>query len=400
MLLRSQMSGYHAREGGGHGRQRDDIARAAIRGLLDALARLLHRLPDPDRDHRPRPFCAVWKELPPALAAGQDLLGRHPVPGRPAGRRRDPVLALPRRDAGKDAHLGENSGCPHLRPAVHRQTRGALLRLPRFDHSPVPGFSLDRIRQAQAGLARQACGNRRDQRRGRRLRPRSLGADARKGGHMSWGFWIVVGIVVAAAVWLISIYNGLVARRNRFKNAFAQIDVQLKRRYDLIPNLVETAKEYIKHERQTLEAVIAARASAQSANQRAAANPADAEAMKQMGAAEAGLSGALGRLFAVSEAYPELKANQTMMQLSEELTSTENKISFARQAYNDAVMSYNTAIESFPDNFVAGVACIVLWIDIVVGYSYLLSYGRPLVPMAGALAAVPHSVYAVTTLLA
>jgi LemA protein len=171
---------------------------------------------------------------------------------------------------------------------------------------------------------------------------------------MSWGFWIVVGIVVAAAVWLISIYNGLVARRNRFKNAFAQIDVQLKRRYDLIPNLVETAKEYIKHERQTLEAVIAARASAQSANQRAAANPADAEAMKQMGAAEAGLSGALGRLFAVSEAYPDLKANQTMMQLSEELTSTENKISFARQAYNDEVMSYNTAIESFPDNFVAG----------------------------------------------
>jgi LemA protein len=171
---------------------------------------------------------------------------------------------------------------------------------------------------------------------------------------MSWGFWIVVGIVVAAVVWLISIYNGLVARRNRFKNAFAQIDVQLKRRYDLIPNLVETAKEYIKHERQTLEAVIAARASAQSANQRAAANPADAEAMKQMGAAEAGLSGALGRLFAVSEAYPDLKANQTMMQLSEELTSTENKISFARQVYNDEVMSYNTAIESFPDNFVAG----------------------------------------------
>ncbi len=171
---------------------------------------------------------------------------------------------------------------------------------------------------------------------------------------MSWGFWIVVGIVVAAVAWLISIYNGLVAQRSRFKNAFAQIDVQLKRRYDLIPNLVETAREYIKHERQTLEAVIAARASAQSANQRAAANPADAEAMKQMGAAEAGLSGALGRLFAVSEAYPDLKANQTMMQLSEELTSTENKISFARQAYNDEVMSYNTAIESFPDNFVAG----------------------------------------------
>src|SRR6266705_3124287 len=169
---------------------------------------------------------------------------------------------------------------------------------------------------------------------------------------MSSGLWIFIGLIVAFVAWMISLYNGLVTLRNRFKNAFAQIDVQLKRRYDLIPNLVETAKEYIKHERQTLEAVIAARASAQSANQRAAANPADAEAMKQMGAAEAGLSGALGRLFAVSEAYPDLKANQTMMQVSEELTSTENKISFARQAYNDEVMSYNTAIESFPDNFV------------------------------------------------
>jgi LemA protein len=146
----------------------------------------------------------------------------------------------------------------------------------------------------------------------------------------------------------------VVALRNRFKNAFAQIDVKLKRRYDLIPNLVETAKGYLKHERGTLEAVIAARAGAQSANQRAAANPADAEAMKQMVAAEAGLSGALGRLFALSESYPDLKANQTMMQLSEELTSTENKISFSRQAYNDAVMEYNTAIESFPNNFVAG----------------------------------------------
>ncbi|HTQ73428.1 MAG TPA: LemA family protein [Burkholderiales bacterium] len=171
---------------------------------------------------------------------------------------------------------------------------------------------------------------------------------------MSWGFWIVVGIVVLGVVWLISIYNGLVAARNRFKNAFAQIDVQLKRRYDLIPNLVETAKGYIKHERETLEAVIAARAGAQSANRRAAADPGDAAAMKQMIAAEAGLSGALGRLFAVSESYPDLKANQNMMQLSEELTSTENKISFARQAYNDDVMSYNTAIESFPGNFVAG----------------------------------------------
>ena len=171
---------------------------------------------------------------------------------------------------------------------------------------------------------------------------------------MGWGSWTFIGIIVAAVLWLIAIYNRLVALRNRFKNAFAQIDVQLKRRYDLVPNLVETAKGYIKHERATLEAVIAARSSAQSANQRAAADPANAEAMKGLAAAEAGLSGALGRLFALSEAYPDLKANQTMMQLSEELTSTENKIAFARQAYNDAVMSYNTAVQSFPDNFVAG----------------------------------------------
>jgi LemA protein len=171
---------------------------------------------------------------------------------------------------------------------------------------------------------------------------------------MGWGSWTFIGIIVAAVLWLIAIYNRLIALRNRFKNAFAQIDVQLKRRYDLIPNLIETAKGYIKHERETLEAVITARSSAQSANRRAAANPADAEAMRQMGAAEAGLSGALGKFFALSEAYPDLKANQTMMQLSEELTSTENKIAFARQAYNDAVMSYNTAVQSFPDNFVAG----------------------------------------------
>ena len=171
---------------------------------------------------------------------------------------------------------------------------------------------------------------------------------------MTWGLWIFIGLIVAFIVWMISLYNGLVTLRNRFKNAFAQIDVQLKRRYDLIPNLVETAKGYIKHERETLEAVIAARNTAKSANQLAAADPADAEAMKKMAVAETGLSGALGRLFALSEAYPDLKANQTMMQLSEELTSTENKIAFARQAYNDEVMSYNTAIESFPGNFVAG----------------------------------------------
>lgn len=171
---------------------------------------------------------------------------------------------------------------------------------------------------------------------------------------MHWGLWVFVGLIVAFVVWMISLYNGLVTLRNRFKNAFAQIDVQLKRRYDLIPNLVETAKGYIKHERETLEAVIAARNTAKSANQVAAADPADPEAMKKMVAAETGLSGALGRLFALSEAYPDLKANQNMMQLSEELTSTENKIAFARQAYNDEVMAYNTAIESFPGNFVAG----------------------------------------------
>jgi LemA protein len=166
--------------------------------------------------------------------------------------------------------------------------------------------------------------------------------------------WVLLVVIVLLVVWLIAIYNNLVGLRNRFKNAFAQIDVQLKRRHDLIPNLVETAKGYMAHERNTLEAVIAARNTASGAAQRAAANPADAEAMKQMMTAEAGLSGALGRLFALSESYPDLKANQNMMQLSEELTGTENKIAFSRQAYNDAVMSYNTAIESFPNNFVAG----------------------------------------------
>ena len=172
---------------------------------------------------------------------------------------------------------------------------------------------------------------------------------------MNWtGLIIFLVILAAPFIWAVSIYNGLVALRNRFKNAFAQIDVQLKRRYDLIPNLVETAKGYMAHERQTLEAVIAARNTAVSANQRAAANPADGAAIQGLAAAESGLSGALGRLFALSEAYPDLKANQNMMQLSEELTSTENKIAFARQAFNDAVMSYNTRIESFPDNILAG----------------------------------------------
>ncbi len=169
---------------------------------------------------------------------------------------------------------------------------------------------------------------------------------------------IILGIVALFALivvaWAISTYNGLVALRNRFKNAFAQIDVQLERRYDLIPNLVETAKGYMKHERETLEAVIGARNHAASAAKAAAADPSDAGAMKGLLGAEAALGGAMGRLFAVMEAYPDLKANQNMMQLSEELTSTENKVAFSRQAYNDAVMRYNTERETFPSNLIAG----------------------------------------------
>src|SRR5262245_9461044 len=166
---------------------------------------------------------------------------------------------------------------------------------------------------------------------------------------------IVLAVVaVLTLFWVIGSYNGLVTLRNRFKNAFAQIDVQLKRRYDLIPNLVETAKGYMKHERETLEAVIAARNTAYAASKSAAANPADAGAMKQLLSAESGLGGALSRLMVVSEQYPDLKANQNMMQLTEELTSTENKISFARQAYNDSVMVYNTRRESFPTVIMAG----------------------------------------------
>jgi LemA protein len=156
------------------------------------------------------------------------------------------------------------------------------------------------------------------------------------------------------ALWLMSTYNRLVSLRNRFKNAFAQIDVQLKRRYDLIPNLVETAKGYLKHERGTLEAVIAARNAASAASARAAQAPGDVGAMKELSSAESALTGTLGRLFALAEAYPDLKANTTMTTLMEELTSTENKVAFSRQAYNDAVMGYNTARESFPANIVAG----------------------------------------------
>jgi LemA protein len=165
---------------------------------------------------------------------------------------------------------------------------------------------------------------------------------------------VLVVIVVIVALSATGIYNTLVSLRNRFKNAYAQIDVQLKRRYDLIPNLVETAKGYIKHEHDTLEDVIKARNIALAASQTAAANPADANAVKGVVSAEGGLTGALSRLMVVSEQYPDLKANQNMMQLTEELTSTENKIAFARQAYNDSVMEYNTSRESFPNVILAG----------------------------------------------
>lgn len=161
---------------------------------------------------------------------------------------------------------------------------------------------------------------------------------------------LLVAVLIAVGI---GIYNQLVTLRNRSLNAYAQIDVQLNRRHDLIPNLVETAKGYLQHEKGTLEAVIQARGTAVNANRRAAADPADPAAIQQAAAAEAGLSGALGRLFALAEAYPDLKANQNMRQLSEELTSTENKIAFARQAYNDAVLAYNTARETFPNNLVA-----------------------------------------------
>jgi LemA protein len=166
---------------------------------------------------------------------------------------------------------------------------------------------------------------------------------------------VLGGTALLVGFWLIGAYNGLVTLRNRFKNAFAQIDVQLKRRYDLIPNLVEVAKGYLKHESSTLEAVIAARNTAYAASKAAAANPADATAMQGLLSAESGLGGALSRLMVVSEAYPDLKANQNMMQLTEEMTSTENKISFARQAYNDAVTSYNTKRELFPTSLIAGI---------------------------------------------
>jgi len=164
---------------------------------------------------------------------------------------------------------------------------------------------------------------------------------------------ILLVILVAAGFFVVGLYNGLVMARNGYKNAFAQIDVQLTRRYDLIPNLVETAKAYMKHERETLEAVIQARNSAVSGLSAAKAQPGDAAAMQQLAGADNALTQTLGRLFALSEAYPDLKANQNMMQLSEELTSTENKVAFARQAYNDAVMGYNNRREMFPGSVIA-----------------------------------------------
>ena len=168
------------------------------------------------------------------------------------------------------------------------------------------------------------------------------------------GSIIFLLIIVFVVVYFISINNKLVALRNRFKNAFSQIDVQLQRRYDLIPNLVETAKTYMKHERETLTAVIEARNQAASAAQAAASHPEDATAMRALSGAESALTGALGKFFALSESYPDLKANTSMNQLMEELSSTENRVAFARQAFNDAVMEYNTYREQFPNSLIAG----------------------------------------------
>ena len=173
---------------------------------------------------------------------------------------------------------------------------------------------------------------------------------------MGTGLVVVIVFIaglLALVAWVAGLYNALVQLRNRFKNQFAQIDIQLKRRYDLIPNLVEIAKGYMKHERETLEAVIAARNFASKAASQAAANPGDPSSMQQLATADAALTGGLGRLFALAEAYPDLKANQNMLALQEELTSTENKVSFARQGYNDAVMAYNNQVESFPSNLIA-----------------------------------------------
>ena len=165
---------------------------------------------------------------------------------------------------------------------------------------------------------------------------------------------ILLAILVIGVLWGVGVYNGLITSRNGYKNAFAQIDVQLQRRFDLIPNLVETAKGYLKHERETLDAVILARSAAQSGLAAAKANPGDPEAMATLAAAQGQLNAGLGRLLAIAEAYPDLKANQNMMQLTEELASTENKVAFARQAFNDAVMAFNNKREVFPSSVIAG----------------------------------------------
>ena len=165
--------------------------------------------------------------------------------------------------------------------------------------------------------------------------------------------WVLLGLIVAAVAFGIVLYNRLVAGRNRYKNAFAQIDVQLNRRHDLIPNLVEVARRYMSHERETLEAVIQARNGAQQQLRQTASDPTDPDAMRKLSEAEQGLSGALGRLFALSENYPDLKANQNFLALQEELTSTENRISFSRQFYNDSVLKYNNKTHVFPSNIVA-----------------------------------------------
>ena len=167
-------------------------------------------------------------------------------------------------------------------------------------------------------------------------------------------FLIFLAIIAAVVMWGVGIYNRLVNERNRVKNGFAQIDVQLTRRYDLIPNLIEAVKGYMKHERETLEEVITARNAASSSLDAAKADPANALAMKELGASEGALTSALGRLFALSEAYPDLKANQNMMQFQEELTSTENKVAFSRQAFNDTVLQYNNSVQNFPNNLIAG----------------------------------------------
>jgi len=164
----------------------------------------------------------------------------------------------------------------------------------------------------------------------------------------------VLAVLVFPSIFVISLYNGLVKKRNLYRNQFSQIDVQLKRRHDLIPNLVETAKSYMEHERETLEAVIKARNAAESARSDAAANPTSGDSVAALASAESGLGGVLGRLFALSENYPDLRSNENMLQLQEELTSTESRVAFARQGYNDAVMAFNNKLETFPSNIVAG----------------------------------------------